>query len=111
MSSLAERGCRFALDHFGASAGSLRDLKQLPFDVVKIDGELIAELPARRFDQRAVRAISDIARGSGLLTVAEHLSDDATLALLREYGIDYAQGFHVAVPRPARLPGDLPAAA
>ncbi|CAA9483374.1 MAG: diguanylate cyclase/phosphodiesterase (GGDEF & EAL domains) with PAS/PAC sensor(s) [uncultured Solirubrobacteraceae bacterium] len=111
MSSLSRLGCRFALDHFGASAGSLRDLKQLPFDVVKIDGELIAELPERRFDQRAVRAISDIARGSGLLTVAEHVSDDATLELLREYGIDYAQGFHVAMPRPAQLTDGLLAAA
>ena len=70
MSSLGDLGCRFALDHFGASAGSLRDLKQLPFDIVKIDGELIAELPARRFDQLAVRAIADIAHRTGSTTVA-----------------------------------------
>ncbi len=111
MSSLSDLGCRFALDHFGASAGSLRDLKHLPFDVVKIDGELVAELPERRFDQLAVRAIVGIARGGALTTVAEHVSDDATLDLLREYGVDYAQGFHVGVPRPATVPGDVLAAA
>ena len=111
MESLGELGCRFALDHFGASAGSLRDLKHLPFDALKIDGELIAQLPERRFDRIAVRAIADVGHGSGLTTVAEHVADDATLALLREYGIDYAQGFHVAVPRPATSSSDRIAAA
>ena len=110
MSSLRDLGCRFALDRFGTSAGSLRDLKRLPFDVVKIDGELVAKLPESRFDQVAVRAIVDIARGGGLTTVAEHVSDDATLELLRGYGVDYAQGFHVGVPQPATVPDALAAA-
>lgn len=107
MSSLTALGCRFALDHFGASAGSLRDLKHLPFEVVKIDGELVADLPTSRFDQLAVRSVVDIARGRGLTTVAERVGDDATLDCLREIGVDYAQGFHVAVPRLATVPGNL----
>lgn len=111
MSSLTALGCRFALDHFGASAGSLRDLKHLPFEVVKIDGELIADLATSRFDQLAVRSVVDIARGRGLTTVAERVGDDATLDRLRDLGVDYAQGFHVAVPRPATVPGDLVLAA
>ena len=111
MASLGDLGCRFALDHFGASAGSLRDLKHLPFDVVKIDGELISGLPEHRFGRLAVSAIADLARGGGLTTVAEHVTDDATLQILRDYGIDYAQGFHVAPPRPVMLPGELLAAA
>ena len=107
MSSVTALGCRFALGHFGASAASLRDLKHLPIEVVKIDGELVADLPTSRFDQLAVRAVVDIARGSGLTTVAQRVGDDATLDRLRELGVHYAQGFHVAVPRPATVPGEL----
>jgi diguanylate cyclase (GGDEF)-like protein/PAS domain S-box-containing protein len=111
MSSLTGVGCHFALDHFDGSASSLRDLRRLPFDMVKIDGELIAELGVDSFADLAVRAMSTSARGSGLTTAAEHVCDDATLTRLRELGVDYAQGFHIALPRAATLPGDVFAAA
>jgi len=98
---LADLGCQFALDDFGAGFGSFYYLKHLPFDCVKIDGDFIRALPTSETDQLTVKAIVDIARGLGKTTIAEAVGDDATLALLREYGVDFAQGFHVARPRPA----------
>ncbi len=111
MSRLSDLGCRFALDDFGAGIGSLHHLKHLPFDVVKIDGDFVTALATARFDQLAVRAVVDIARGSGKLTVAERVGDDATIAMLRDLGVDYAQGFHIARPRPVRPPAALQLAA
>ena len=98
---LAELGCGFALDDFGAGFGSFAYLKHLPLDVIKIDGDFIRTLPDSPQDQVTVRAIVDIARGLGKTTVAEFVEDAATLELLRVLGVDRAQGFHIGTPRPA----------
>jgi EAL domain-containing protein (putative c-di-GMP-specific phosphodiesterase class I) len=98
---LRATGCRFALDDFGAGFASFGFLKQLPFDVLKIDGEFVRDLPGSLVDRLAVEAMVGIARGLGVTTVAEYVSGDETVALLRELGVDHAQGYHVGAPRPA----------
>lgn len=98
---LAALGCQFALDDFGAGFGSFYYLKHLPFDVLKIDGDFVRDLPRSVPDQLTVKAIVEIARGLGKQTIAEYVQDDATLRLLRDFGVDYAQGFHVGRPVPA----------
>jgi diguanylate cyclase (GGDEF)-like protein/PAS domain S-box-containing protein len=101
---LRSLGCAFALDDFGAGYGSFYYIKHLPFDVLKIDGEFIRTLPDSPEDQVIVRSIVDAARGLGKRTVAEFVEDQATLELLREWGVDYAQGYHVAKPAPVVWP-------
>jgi EAL domain-containing protein (putative c-di-GMP-specific phosphodiesterase class I) len=95
------RGCAVALDDFGSGFGSFQYLKHLPFDFLKIDGDFIRALPVSATDQLVVKALADVVRGMGRLTIAEFVGDAATLTLLRDYGIDYAQGF--AVGRPTAL--------
>jgi EAL domain-containing protein (putative c-di-GMP-specific phosphodiesterase class I) len=103
--STAERlratGCRFALDDFGAGFATFAYLKQLPFDLLKIDGQFVRDLPGSLVDRLAVEAIVGVARGLGVTTVAEYVSGDETIELLRRLGVDYAQGFHVGAPAPA----------
>ncbi len=94
-------GCRFALDDFGAGFGSFYYLKYLPFDYLKIDGDFIHSLPASRTDQLVVKAVADIARGLGKRTIAEFVGDDDTVSLLRDSGVDLAQGYHLGRPAPA----------
>ena len=98
---LSSLGCKFALDDFGAGFGSFYYLKHLPFDVVKIDGDFIKALPTSTSDQLTVQAIVTIARGLGKRTVAEFVGNDRTVRMLREYGVDYAQGYHLGKPEPA----------
>ena len=94
-------GCRFALDDFGAGFGSFYYLKYLPFDFLKIDGDFIHSLPASRTDQLVVQAVADIARGLEKQTIAEFVGDDDTVSLLRDSGVDLAQGYHLGRPAPA----------
>ena len=96
---LRSRGCRFALDDFGSGFGSFYYLKHLPFDYFKIDGDFIRGFGANPTDQLVVEAIVGIARGMGKKTVAEFVTDQAMTDRLRCSGIDYAQGFHIGVPR------------
>lgn len=91
-------GCRFALDDFGVGFSSFYYLKELPVDFVKIDGSFIQDLPANRNDQILVKAMADIAKEFGKKTIAEFVQDDETLKILKEYKIDYAQGYHVGKP-------------
>jgi diguanylate cyclase (GGDEF)-like protein/PAS domain S-box-containing protein len=101
---LADLGCRFALDDFGSGFGSFAYLKHLPFDCVKIDGEFVKDLATSTSDQLTVQAIVAICRGLGKQTIAEYVQDEASVALLRSFGVDHAQGFHLALPHP--LPED-----
>jgi diguanylate cyclase (GGDEF)-like protein/PAS domain S-box-containing protein len=97
---LHARGCRFALDDFGAGFGSFHYLKSVPFDYLKIDGDFIRGLAASPMNQLLVSAIVGIALGMGKKTVAEFVADEETVDLLRKLGVDFAQGYHIGEPRP-----------
>jgi diguanylate cyclase (GGDEF)-like protein/PAS domain S-box-containing protein len=97
---LAELGCRFALDDFGAGFGSFSYLKHLHFDYIKIDGDFVRGCQGSTTDQLLIRAIVDIARGLEKHTIAEYVSDEETVALLARIGVDYGQGYHLGRPAP-----------
>jgi len=99
-SRMHDRGCSFALDDFGAGFGSFYYLKSFPFDYLKIDGDFIRGLAESPTNQLVVSAIVSVARGMGKRTVAEFVADDEAVRLLRKIGVDYAQGYHIGVPRP-----------
>jgi len=98
--ALQRLGLRMALDDFGAGLGSFSSLRALPVDYLKIDGQFVAGLVGNPVDREIVKAIVALARAAGRRTVAEFVSDQDTLELLAELGVDLAQGFHVGRPRP-----------
>src|SRR5204862_7532586 len=85
-------GCRLSLDDFGTGFGALTYLKSIPADFLKVDMDFVCGLRADAGNQRVVRTIVDIARRHGQRTIAEGVEDEATAELLRELGVDYAQG-------------------
>jgi diguanylate cyclase (GGDEF)-like protein/PAS domain S-box-containing protein len=103
IAAVRQHGVRLSLDDFGAGASSFGYLKQLQVDYLKIDGQFIRELTHDVLDQAAVRCFHDVARVLGIQTVAEFVEDEATVAVLREIGIDYAQGYHYHRPEPMGL--------
>jgi diguanylate cyclase (GGDEF)-like protein len=95
---LTEIGCQVAIDDYGTGFGPFQYLKEMPFDVIKIDGSFVRDMPRSDADQLTVQAIVQIARGLGKTTIAEFVQDDTTAQMLREYGVDMAQGFHLGRP-------------
>jgi diguanylate cyclase (GGDEF)-like protein len=91
-------GCGLGLDDFGTGFSSFSYLKELPVQHLKIDIEFIRELPSSPTDQRLVGALVQFAKAFGLETVAEGIEDAETLALVRAFEIDFAQGFHIGRP-------------
>ena len=98
LSRLRDMGCRTALDDFGSGMSSFAYLKDLPVDVVKIDGRFVKNLASSPVDQAMVRAMNDIAHALGKQTVAEFVENEASFQLLVQYGVDYAQGYHLGRP-------------
>jgi len=95
VTTLKQMGCRIGLDDFGVGFASFYHLKHLPVDYLKIDGSFIRDLPRDLVDRQLVQAMVAVARGLGKETIAEFVSDAETVTLLRKYGVDYAQGFHI----------------
>ena len=98
--ALSDLGCRFAIDDFGTGFGSFSYLKHLPAAFLKIDGEFVRS-PRSRTDELVIEAIVRMAQGLGKQTIAEFVGDDETITMLRDAGVDYAQGFHIGRPFPA----------
>ncbi|MEA3121871.1 MAG: hypothetical protein QOH33_1429, partial [Paraburkholderia sp.] len=95
---LKKRGCKFALDDFGAGMSSFGYLKHLPVDYVKIDGGFIKDMLKDPVNREMVTAINDIGHSMGRMTIAEYVESESILAALRGIGVDYVQGYHVGRP-------------
>ncbi|MEJ2454510.1 MAG: EAL domain-containing protein [Candidatus Thiodiazotropha sp.] len=100
MTELQALGCRFALDDFGVGFSSFYYLRELPLDIVKIDGSFIKQLPNNPKDQVFVKALTEMAHALGKETVAEFVEDETTLNLLADLGVVYAQGYYIGRPSP-----------
>ena len=106
MRELKARGCKFALDDFGTGLSSFMYLKTLPVDYLKIDGQFISQIATDAVDRSMVEAISKVGRALGIATVAEWVEDEAALNELQRIGVDFAQGYHLALPAPIAQLGD-----
>jgi EAL domain-containing protein (putative c-di-GMP-specific phosphodiesterase class I) len=98
---LNDLGCPLALDDFGVAFGSFLTLKQLPFDYVKVDGSFIRNVTESDMDPVFVEAIARAAKRLGKRTIAEQVSSDAAISLLRDLGVDMAQAYLLGRPAPA----------
>lgn len=97
-------GVRIALDDFGAGYTSFSYLKDLPADVLKIDGSFIVNMNSHPANVAIVEAIVSLATNLGMKTIAEWAEDNATVQTLVEVGVDYVQGYAVSKPQtPERI--------
>jgi diguanylate cyclase (GGDEF)-like protein len=100
MHRLRETGFRFALDDFGAGFSSFNYLKNLVPDYLKIDGNFVRDAETGRSDWIFVEIMNQIAHRLKIKSIAEFVEQEATLAKLREIGVDFAQGYLFGLPGP-----------
>ena len=101
-------GCKLALDDFGTGYGGFTYLKQLSIDQLKIDVEFVRDLTTNSASQHVVAAVVALAHAFGLRTVAEGVEDAGALQMLRESGVDFAQGYHLGRPAAMAQPTTRP---
>jgi diguanylate cyclase (GGDEF)-like protein len=100
MHRLRAAGYRFSLDDFGAGFSSLKYLKELVPDYLKIDGSFIPDLKTDQDQWIFVEMINDMAKRLRIQTIAECVEDHNTLKQLRHIGVPLGQGFYFGKPQP-----------
>ena len=98
MQALRKIGCRFSLDDFGSGLSSFAYLKNLQVDFLKIDGIFVKSIVGNKIDRAMVDSINNIGHVMGLQTIAEFAENEEVIQVLKELGVDYAQGYGVAMP-------------
>ncbi|MCK5481796.1 MAG: EAL domain-containing protein, partial [Gammaproteobacteria bacterium] len=98
IAALKDIGCLFALDDFGSGFSSFAYLKHLAVDKLKIDGSFVKGMAHSSVDQAMVESMNQVAHALGKQTVAECVENEETLTILKEMGIDRAQGHHIGRP-------------
>ena len=93
-------GVRFSIDDFGTGYSSLSYLKRLPADAIKIDKAFVDGLGKDVEDTAVIRMIIELAHTLGLEVIAEGVETEEQVALLKEMGCDFAQGYHFSKPLP-----------
>jgi diguanylate cyclase (GGDEF)-like protein len=100
MRRLRKLGCGIALDDFGTGLSSLAYLRALPISILKIDGSFVRDVLKDPKAESTIQAIAQLARGMGLITVAEYVETDEIRLRLAKLGVDYGQGFAIGRPVP-----------
>ncbi len=97
---LQRMGCQFALDDFGVGTSSMAYLKQLPVDVLKIDGSFSRGAMSNQRERTLLTEINGLGHVLGKITVAEHVETEDIRKLMAEIGIDRVQGWAIGRPEP-----------
>ncbi|MFN3239293.1 MAG: EAL domain-containing protein, partial [Pseudomonadales bacterium] len=93
-------GVEFSLDDFGTGLSSYSYLRNLPVDYLKIDGVFVKDIKTNPSDYAVVKSINEIGHFMGKKTIAEYVEDDEILEILKEIGVDFAQGFGIEKKMP-----------
>ena len=100
LADLRALGCRIAIDDFGTGMQSFARLRELPVDVIKIDGSFVRNVAQLGKDYAVVQASVAVAKAFGAATVAEFVEDEDTEFCLRRLGVQRVQGYLYGKPRP-----------
>jgi diguanylate cyclase (GGDEF)-like protein len=97
--TLKQLGCCCAIDHFGGGMSSLAYLKHLSWDYLKIDSSSVKEIQTAKIEYALLESVNKIGHAMGVKTIAEFVENPATLEILREIGVDFAQGYGIDQPQ------------
>lgn len=98
--SARDMGYSFAIDDFGSGFSNFSHLSRLNIDYIKFDGALISSIDTDKTKMVIVRNIAGLCRELGIQTVAEYVESEDIFNRVREFGIDYSQGFYIGLPGP-----------
>lgn len=98
INGLKQLHCEFAIDHVGSETQSFSYLKHLDVKYLKIDGSHIATLASNEKSREMLKTITNIARAENKQTIAEHVQDANSLAVLWQSGVNFIQGYYLQKP-------------
>jgi diguanylate cyclase (GGDEF)-like protein/PAS domain S-box-containing protein len=100
LTQLKAIGVSIAMDDFGTGYSSLSNLRNFPFDKIKIDRSFVRAIDINKQAATIVRAVLGLGRGLGLPVIAEGVETSGELAVLNAEGCREAQGYFFGRPAP-----------
>ncbi|HET7333229.1 EAL domain-containing protein, partial [Dyella sp.] len=100
LQSLRALGVHVALDDFGTGFSSLSHVSLLPCDTMKIDRSFVTGIGINPQMRRLLESMVSMAHSLGLTVIVEGVEHDDELAVLRELGCPFVQGYLLGQPRP-----------
>jgi len=99
LQKLKQKGYKIAIDDFGTENSNFSRLLTLNVDYIKIDGSFIKNLDEDKNSQEIVKAIVEFAHNIKCKVIAEFVHNEKIYEKLKEFNIDYAQGYYISKPK------------
>ena len=100
LASIKELGVRIALDDFGTGYSSLNHIREIPFDVIKVDQTFIKDLETDSYASSFVKMVGDLADAIGVNLCVEGVERKEQLDILKNMRVDLIQGYYFDKPMP-----------
>jgi len=91
-------GVQIAIDDFGAGYSNFQRLLDYQPDILKIDGSLIKNIETSTFSRSVVKTVVSFAKEQKIMTVAEYVENENIFSIIKDFGIDYSQGYLFGKP-------------
>jgi diguanylate cyclase (GGDEF)-like protein len=101
MEEIRNLGVKLSMDDFGTGYSSLSYIQVLPISLLKLDRSFIMYLEQDEMSKEIVSAVIRIAKCKRIETIAEGVENAEQVAILRQSGCDYVQGYYFGKPMPA----------
>lgn len=96
--NLKSRGMLVALDDFGTGFSSIGILKEIPFDIIKIDRSFVRRIEKNDIDRQLIRSIADLAFIFGAKVCVEGIETEGMRDILKSFHVESFQGYYYARP-------------
>jgi len=100
LNSLKRIGFKIAIDDFGVENSNFSRLVEIDFDYIKLDAVFIKNLEVNQKDRLVVSAIVSLANTLGVKTIAEFVESSTIYDLVKECGVNFAQGYYIGKAEP-----------
>lgn len=107
MNELKSIGFRFAMDDFGMGYSNILLLASYPFDYVKTDRNFLSGILENRKKQYLLERVLSMLNGLGIATIVEGVEGSFEYKLLKNFNVDYVQGYYLGKPMPLKQSRNL----
>lgn len=98
ISEVKRYGAKIAIDDFGSGYSNFGYLTRMNADYIKIDGDLVKDIDVDKNSLFVVETIVQFAKKLGIKTIAEYVHSSVVLDIVKDLGVDYAQGYYIDEP-------------
>lgn len=100
LANIKALGVKIALDDFGTGYSSLNHIREIPFDVIKVDQSFIKDLVTDSYAGSFVKMVGELAEALGVQVCVEGVETQSQLDILKQMPVNLIQGFYYSKPKP-----------